>query len=119
DITVVENPAVPRQAAVAIKVEALSKDMSGRVGESYNLRFKVTDSTSNQPKVDLKDIGVLVFLAPGVWQQRELARPLGDGVYEMSFVAPQEGVYYVYFQCPSLGVRFNQISPLILQAIRK
>jgi len=119
DITVVENPAVPRQAAVAIKIQPLLKDTVGRIGESYNLRFKVIDSTTNEPKSDLKDMGVLVFLAPGVWQQREWAKAVGDGIYEMSFVPPQEGVYYVYFQCPSLGVHLNQLKPLILQAINK
>ena len=119
DITVVDNPAVPRQQAVAIKIQPLLKDAVGRVGESFKVRFKVTDSSSNQPRADLKDMGVLVFLAPGVWQQREWASAAGDGVYEMSFVPPQEGVYYLYFQCPSLGVRLNQITPLILQVINK
>jgi hypothetical protein len=119
DLTIVENPAAPRKDAIAIKIQPMLKDVTGRVGETFDLRFKVTDSSSNLPKSDLKDMGVLVFLAPGVWQHRELAKGVGDGVYEASFVAPQDGVYYVYFQCPSLGVRYNQISPLILQAIRK
>ena len=89
-----------------------------RVGEKFQLRFKVVDAGSNQPKADLKDMGVLVFLAPGIWQQREWAKPVGDGVYELSFVPPQSGVYYVFFQCPSLGVQFNQIPYLILQATK-
>jgi hypothetical protein len=69
--------------------------------------------------LNLDDVGVLVFLAPGVWQQRAWAKAVGDGVYEMSFVPPQAGVYYVYFQCPSLGVEFNKIMPLTLQAIAR
>jgi hypothetical protein len=40
-------------------------------------------------------------------------------VYEMSFVPPQAGVYYVYFQSPSLGIQFNQLPPLTLQAMGK
>jgi hypothetical protein len=59
---------------------------------------------------------VLVFLAPGIWQQRAPATSLGNGLYEVSFVPPQSGVYYAFFQCPSLNVRFNQIGPLTLQA---
>jgi YVTN family beta-propeller protein len=118
DLTVKENPALPKKKGVAIKVEPLLKDGTLRVGESYQLRFKVTDASSNQPKADLKDMGVLVFLAPGIWQQREWAKPLGDGIYEISFVPPQEGVYYVFFQSPSLGVKFNQIPNLILQATK-
>jgi YVTN family beta-propeller protein len=116
DITVKENPALPKQTAVAIKVEPLLKERSIRAGENFHLRFKVTDTSTNQPQANLKDMGVLVFLAPGIWQQREWAKPVGDGIYEMSFVPPQAGMYYIYFQSPSLGVRFNQLPYLILQA---
>ena len=89
-----------------------------RVGKDYKVRFKVTDSASNQPKSDLKDMGVLVFLAPGIWQQREWAKPVGNGVYEMSFVPPQPGVYYVFFQCPSLNVKLNQLQTVTLNATK-
>lgn len=119
DMTVAENPGQPRPATVAIRIEPVLKDVTARVGESYNLRFKVTDSNSHQPKPNLEDIGVLVFLAPGIWQQRQWARHIGNGLYEMNFVPPQTGVYYVYFQCPSLGVQFNQITPLTLQAMKR
>ena len=115
-VAVAENPALPKQQAVPIRVEPLLKDTSLRVGESYPLRFRVTDAASGRP-AEVKEMGVLVFLAPGIWQQREWAKPVGDGIYEMSFVPPHEGVYYVYFQAPSLGVRFNQIPFITLQAV--
>lgn len=118
DVTVKQNPDLPKKKEVAIKVEPLLKDEAPRAGESYRLRFKVTDAGSNRPNANLTDMGVLVFLAPGIWQQREWARPVGDGVYEMSFVPPQEGVYYVFFQTPSLGVQFNQIPHLVLHATK-
>ncbi|MDT7540221.1 MAG: hypothetical protein QOE33_125 [Acidobacteriota bacterium] len=119
DIAIAENPALPKQAGVAIKVEPLAAEASAHVGERYNLRFKVTDSTSNQPKPNLEDVGVLVFLAPGIWQQRDWAKHIGGGIYEVSFVPPDGGVYYVFFQCPSLGVRLNQITPLTIQATKR
>ncbi len=115
-MTVKENPALPKTIGIPIKVETLAQGGTLRVGESYSLRFKVTDIISNQPKADLRDMGVLVFLAPGIWQRRELAKPLGDGVYEMSFVPPQAGVYYVHFQSPSLGVKYNQLPFFTLRA---
>ncbi|MGH9802545.1 MAG: cytochrome D1, partial [Blastocatellia bacterium] len=119
DLVVTENPKLPKAAPVAIKIESLITDSSLRVGESYNLRFKAIDATSKLPKANLEDMGVLIFLAPGIWQQRELAKPQGDGIYEVNFVPPQVGVYYVHFQCPSLGVRFNHITPLMLEAVKK
>jgi YVTN family beta-propeller protein len=119
NVAVADNPALPKETAVALKVEQLNADAPMRAGESYSLRFKVTDLATKQPRADIADMGVLVMLAPGIWQQREWARPRGDGVYEMSFVPPQAGVYYVYFQSPALGLRLNQISPLTLQAIER
>jgi YVTN family beta-propeller protein len=117
-LDVKKNPALPLQQGVPIKVEGLWAGGMLRVGESNQLRFKVTDAATGQPKADLKDMGVLVFLAPGIWQQRESAKPVGAGVYEVSFVPPQEGVYYIFFQSPSLGVRFNQLPFLTLRAAK-
>ena len=94
------------------------KEVTARAGSNFNLRFKAIYSGGAKPNPKLEDIGVLVFLAPGIWQQRELAKPLGDDVYEINFVPPQPGVYYIYFQCDSLGIRLNQVSPLTVQAVR-
>ncbi len=72
----------------------------------------------NRAGAVLTEIGVLVVVPPGTWQQREWAKSVGGGVYEMSFVPPEEGVYYVFFQTPSLGVQLNQIPYVILQATK-
>ncbi len=119
NLTIAENSLLPKVASVAIQVEPLVTNWTPSVGESYTLRFKVTDATSKLPKTNLEDMGVLVFLAPGIWQQREWAKSRDEGVYEMSFVPPQAGVYYIYFQCPSLAVQFSQIPPVTLQAIKR
>jgi YVTN family beta-propeller protein len=117
--TIAENPAVPKPTAVGLVIETLVKEKIARVGETYTLRFKVTDQSSNRSMTSLQDFGVLVFLAPGIWQQREVAKAVGNGIYEIAFVPPQAGVYYVYFQCPSLHVELNQTIPLTLEAIKQ
>lgn len=119
EVVITEDAQQPKTAAVAIRIEPLIIDPSPRVGERYSLRFRVIDSTSKLPKADLTDMGVMVFLAPGIWHQRQLARSHGNGIYEISFVPRQTGAYYVYFQCPSLGVQLSQITPVILQAIKR
>lgn len=116
-LTVAENPALPKPTGIPIKIEPLVNGASVPVGQPYTLRFKVIDAITSQQRSDLADVGVLVFLAPGIWQQRETAKSVGGGVYEMNFVPPQAGVYYVYFQVPSLGIRYNQITPLTLEAV--
>jgi hypothetical protein len=76
------------------------------------------DAKTGTPKTNLQDVMVLAFLAPGIWQQREVAKPAADGVYEMNFVPPQAGVYYIFFQSPSLGLQYNQSTPLTLQVVK-
>jgi YVTN family beta-propeller protein len=116
--TVAENPQLAK-GPPAIKLLPLMKHRNLRVGERYYVRFKVVDSDSTQTKTNVEDLGVLVFLAPGIWQQRETAKPASGGIYEMSFVPPEAGVYYIFFQSPSLGFRYNQLPPLTLQAVEK
>jgi YVTN family beta-propeller protein len=117
-VSVAENPALPGKVETSFKIEPLVKQALATAGERFTLRFKVFDAKSGTAKLDLKDVNVLAFLAPGIWQQRELAKPATDGVYEMSFVPPQPGVYYIFFQSPSLGLQFNQSTPLTLQVVK-
>lgn len=117
DFTVEQNPAKPKSTTASLIVQQLTSE-SPVVGESYNLRFKLIETTSGEGKANL-DLGVLVFLAPGIWQERMPAKHVGNGVYEISFVPPQPGVYYVHFRIPSLNVPFSQIIPLALEARKK
>src|SRR6185369_2440837 len=115
DMSVAENPAQPKKTETAVKIEPLVKQALANAGERFTLRFKVLDAKTGAPKANLQDVMVLAFLAPGIWQQREIAKPAADGVYEMSFVPPEPGVYYIFFQSPSLGLEFNQSTPLARQ----
>jgi len=118
EMSVADNPALPKKTDTAVKIEPLDNKALANAGERFTLRFKVVDSKSGSAKSNLQDITVLAFLAPGIWQQRELAKPGADGVYEMSFVPPEPGVYYIFFQSPSLGLQFNQSTPLTLQVVK-
>lgn len=118
NLKVVEDPNQPKVSEATLKIEPLWKEVKATVGNSFNLRFKATVAGLAEGSQKLEDLGVLVFLAPGTWQYREVARPLGGDVYEFSFVPPQPGIYYMYFQCPSLEIRYNQIRPITIEAIR-
>jgi YVTN family beta-propeller protein len=118
ELSVQPNPALKKPQKLAMKVEPVPQDAGLRVGETYRLRFKVTDPETGQPIAALKDVMVLTFLAPGVWQKRQWAKPLGDGLYQVEFVVPQPGAYYIFWECPSLGISYNQIPPLIMTAAR-
>lgn len=118
DVAVAPNPALHKPVA-GIDLQPLLAERRLPLGENFPLRFKVTDAATHEPRADLEDLRVLIFLAPGIWQKREWAKPLGDGLYEVTLNAPQPGVYYVFFECPSLHVRFDQLPHLILRAEEK
>jgi DNA-binding beta-propeller fold protein YncE len=118
DLTVAEKPGARAETETAFKIDPVVKNALAKVGEKFDLRFRVVDIKSGKPTVGLNDVRVLVFLAPGIWQTREDAKPAGEGVYELSFVPPQPGVYYVFVQSSSLGLEFNQSMPLTLSAAK-
>ncbi|HXQ74531.1 MAG TPA: hypothetical protein VN844_28765, partial [Pyrinomonadaceae bacterium] len=70
---------------------------------------------TSRAKSDLKDVRVLTMLTSGVWQKRDFAQPVGDGVYELDLKVPQTGVYFVFVESRSQGVSFRQLPYLTLQ----
>jgi YVTN family beta-propeller protein len=111
------NPVSEKVARNAVKVEYLVKDHGIRVGEPLKLRFKITDEATGQPKNDLRDVRVLTFLSPGIWQKRDFAQAVGDGVYELSVTVPQDGYYMIFVESRSLGISFRDLPYLTLQAM--
>lgn len=105
-----------KERGVPFNIEYLVDDRSLVVGEARPLRFRLTDAATGDPMPAVRDVRVLAFLAPGVWHKRVDARPVGDGVYEVSLAVPRRGVYYVFVESPSAKVRYNQLPHLILQA---
>lgn len=97
------------------RIELLSKNLSGVAGARVTLLFKFSDGDNGRPLAGLKDIQVLAFLAPGLWQTRDLAKQTGDGVYSVDFVPPQAGVYYIYLSAHSLGLEYSNSYYLTLE----
>jgi YVTN family beta-propeller protein len=110
------NPAMKDDRDVALRIEYLNKQAPLNIHEDYKLRFKLLDAQTKRPSSDLKDVGVLVFLSPGMWQQRQRARAVGDGVYEVTVNVPESGVYLVFVESPSKRVEYRELPYLMLHA---
>jgi YVTN family beta-propeller protein len=109
------NPDVPREKQVAVRIEYLNKEKQVPVGETYKLRFKLVDTTTSKAKSDLKDVRVLTMLSSGIWQKRDFARSVGEGIYELDIKVPQTGLYLIFVESRSQGVSFRQLPSLTLQ----
>jgi len=97
------------RTGVAIALEAMFKDELVKAGEKVPLKFKIVDAVTKQPLPGLTDVTVLVFQPPGIWQQRQLAKEIGGGVYEVSQVFPRVGLFNVMLAVPSRGVAFADL----------
>lgn len=111
------NPALKKKQQIPLLIEPLLKEKKVSVGEEVRLQFRAIDPDTRQPRAGLKDLGVLILLSPGTWQKREWSRTIREGVYEVTFIVPRAGIYFVFFECPSLGVRYDELPQLILQAV--
>jgi YVTN family beta-propeller protein len=110
------NPLLKEERQIALRLERQITEMTLTVGRDFPWRFKLIDTQTNQPRNDLKDVRVLTFLASGTWQIRKIAQSLGDGVYEVNLNLPQPGVYMVFIESASMGVRYKDLPHLTLQA---
>jgi YVTN family beta-propeller protein len=110
------NPLLKEGKKVALGIEHQVKERKLSAGQDFIFRFKLIETATGNPKSDLKDVRVLTFLSPGVWQRRDFAKPLGDGVYELKINVPEAGVYLLFVESPSMGVRFTDLPYLTLHA---
>jgi hypothetical protein len=58
--------------------------------------------------VGLGDVQILALKAPGTWHRRQWAEERGDGVYTVSLVPPEAGVYYAFVGCESRGLGLQE-----------
>ena len=116
EISAEANPALKEKQPIALSIEHQVKERTLAVRQDFTFRFKLIDTATGNPKSDLKDVRVLTFLSPGVWQRRDIAQSVGDGVYELKINVPQAGVYMLFVESSSMGVRFIDLPYLMLHA---
>lgn len=110
------NPSIKEEKPVALSIEHQVKERKLAVRQDFTFRFKLIETATGNPKSDLQDVRVLTFLSPGVWQRRDIAKSLGNGVYELKINVPEPGVYMLFVESASLGVRYTDLPYLMLQA---
>jgi YVTN family beta-propeller protein len=96
-------------SGVSVAVKALFDGQKFKAGETAALRFRVTDSSTGQPLKGLGDVQVLAFEPPGIWQQRQWAKEVGEGEYEITQTFPRPGLYKIMLRVQSRGVAFADL----------
>jgi YVTN family beta-propeller protein len=94
------------KATASTVIEPLFKGNRFKPGEAVTLRFKISDSITKKTLGGLKDVQVLIFEPPGIWQKRVMAKEVGEGMYEVTETFPHVGLFRVMTQIQSRGVRY-------------
>jgi hypothetical protein len=116
NLTAETNPVLKEKPQTALSIEHQMKETKLAARQDFTFRFKLIETATGNPKSDLKDVRVLTFMSPGVWQRRDIAKPVGDGVYELKINVPEAGVYMLFVESPSMGVSFVDLPYLTLHA---
>lgn len=109
-LEVADSPGVEKvRPGASLAAEAAFKGRQFKSGEPARLTFRLFDSATGQPVRGLTDVLVLTFEPPGVWQQRQWAKEVGEGVYEVTQVFPRAGLFNVMVSVASRGVGFADL----------
>lgn len=116
EVEVAEDPVLAAERRGPAVIRPLDPPSAALVGEKVSLRFRLVDPATEEPRTDLDDVRVLSFKAPGSDQRRQTAREISAGVYEVEIVPERAGTYFVFVECPSLGLRINKTGFMVLKA---
>ena len=117
ELTVAVDEARERErqfGRIAVLYEARPSTLP--VARETALRFRMVDMHTNQERRGVADVDVLVVENPGGWRVRQRAVPREDGTYELTVNPPVAGLYYVYVESPSLGLRMTNPNILAFNA---
>ncbi len=100
-----------------LAIKYVSGSTRPKVGERINYTFQLIDLKTNQPIAGLGDVNVMDMLTTPNQHSRTAAKETTiKGIYEANIQFNQEGLYYVYVECQSRGLSFNNPQFLILYA---
>ncbi|HEV2707999.1 MAG TPA: YncE family protein [Pyrinomonadaceae bacterium] len=108
ELEVGEAPGGERKRGAGLLVESLFKEVEFAPQRPYALRFKITDGETKQPVAGLTDVLVMAFEPPGLWQQRQWAKEVSAGVYEITQTFPKAVPYTLMVAVPSRRLRFSR-----------
>lgn len=108
------DPALVPSSRHPVKVEYLLDDKTVPIGISMPIRVRLEHAVKDA----VSDLQLQVIRVPGLAQQRLLAKPLGNHIYQVDITPSETGVYQVFAQSSSLNFTFEQQPVLTFRAIK-
>ena len=98
------------------RVTAIDPPRQLQAGAAVRLQFALSDPARKEQR-HADDVRALAFEAPGVWQRRGDLKRLTNGNYELEFIPPNAGTYYVWIESDALGLAHNNSQFSVYQAV--
>ena len=117
-VNIGSNPELIKPDSQPVTIEYLLDNKDVPVGKPIAIKLRLNHPDPEHVKDNVKDLQMLIFRIPGLWQQRILAKPLGNSIYQVEITPPEIGVYQVFVQSPSLNLTFDQQPTLTFRAIK-
>lgn len=96
--------------------ELLTETEWARSGEAFTVYVKMTDPESGNLISDLEDVRLRATSPSNWFEELKAVETDRDGFYAAQFKFPGPGAYYVYAECPSRKLSFDNKQYLILKA---
>jgi hypothetical protein len=120
DVEIGKSPkmeAARRQALVGTAIpQMLTETEWASSGQDFTVYVKMTDPESGNPISDLTDVRLRATSPSNWFEEVSAAETDRDGFYAAKFNFPGPGAYYVYAECPSRKLSFDNKEYLILKA---
>lgn len=101
-----------------LQVEYVDAPSQVKAGQPFKLQLRASDPSTDQPVLDLADLVLLASQTGGNWNQRYLAAPMGDGLYEVELDLPQPGNYQILLSATSRGAGLEELPRITLEATK-
>ncbi|MDF1695929.1 MAG: YncE family protein [Saprospiraceae bacterium] len=101
----------------SIAVHHVKEEQVVKSGDSYNMMFVLFDPIKNEPITGLQDVRIR-GTSSGNWFHEGQATESGvPGVYKYNLKFDESGVYYLYVECLSKDLPFNNPQYLLVKVI--
>jgi YVTN family beta-propeller protein len=97
-----------------VDVKALVAVPRACAGADFHPLFQLDAGEGKGPKVNLKDVEILMYHVAGDWHAKQPAREIAPGIYGADFRPERAGIHTVCVSSKSIGLSFQNPGQLIV-----
>jgi hypothetical protein len=115
-LTIQADPSIPAPVRYSVVLTNLANPAPVlSKGVRQDVQFSIRDAGSGAALRGVKDVEVLLFHTGHGGQVQLKAQEQAPGTYGITFSPLASGYYYLFFQAPSLNMRWNQTAQMVLK----